>query len=118
MSENTNTNNDNVEIGALWKKQGKSQKFLSGTINLKAIGYDKDVPVIVFSNKFKQKDSHPDLRIYLSKPKAGANAITATSEKPAVKQAPTPAKTQKKVESVETENPQPEMVTQSDDEVF
>lgn len=82
MSENTNTSNDNVEIGALWKKQGKSQKFLSGTINLKAIGYDKDVPVIVFTNKFKQKDSHPDLRIYLSKPKGDSTPVKKSNEKP------------------------------------
>lgn len=110
MSENTNTNNDNVEIGALWKKQGKSQKFLSGTINLKSIGYDKDVPVIVFTNKFKQKDSHPDLRIYLSKPKVSQNAPTEmAAAKPSL---PTP-KPQKKAEAIE-----PEAVVQSDDEVF
>lgn len=108
MSENTN--NDNVEIGALWKKQGKSQKFLSGTINLKAIGYDKDVPVIIFSNKFKQKDSHPDLRIYLSKPKGPQNIAT---EKVAAKPSPATPKPQKKIEAVE-----PEAVVQSDDEVF
>lgn len=108
MSENTN--NDNVEIGALWKKQGKSQKFLSGTINLKAIGYDKDVPVIIFSNKFKQKDSHPDLRIYLSKPKGPQNASTEkAASKPSL---PTP-KPQKKAEVIE-----PEVAVQSDDEVF
>lgn len=114
MSENTNTNtnNDNVEIGALWKKQGKSQKFLSGTINLKAVGYDKDVPVVVFSNKFKQKDSHPDLRIYLSKPKIGSNPPL---EKAAINKAVTAPKLAKKVEAVE---PEPETVTQSDDEVF
>lgn len=108
MSENTN--NDNVEIGALWKKQGKSQKFLSGTINLKAIGYDKDVPVIIFSNKFKQKDSHPDLRIYLSKPKGAQNTAT---EKVVAKSSPPAPKPQKKIESIE-----PEVVVQSDDEVF
>lgn len=108
MSENTN--NDNVEIGALWKKQGKSQKFLSGTINLKAIGYDKDVPVIIFSNKFKQKDSHPDLRIYLSKPKVSQNVAT---EKVATKPNSSTPKPQKKAEIIE-----PEVAVQSDDEVF
>lgn len=109
MSENTNTNNnDNVEIGALWKKQGKSQKFLSGTINLKSIGYDKDVPVIVFTNKFKQKDSHPDLRIYLSKPKT--TSIPDASSTPAKKDSP-PVKKQDKPEQVE-------VAAQVDDEVF
>jgi uncharacterized protein (DUF736 family) len=69
---NETNSEQKVEIGALWKKTGKSQKFLSGTINLKALGYDKDVPVVVFTNKYKQKDTHPDLRIYLSKPKSEA----------------------------------------------
>lgn len=111
MSENTNntnnTNNDNIEIGALWKKQGKSQKFLSGTINLKSIGYDKDVPVIVFTNKFKQKDSHPDLRIYLSKPKTTSVAVSA----PAVKQEAPILKEKGKAEA-------PEPVAVIDEEVF
>lgn len=111
MSENTN--NDNVEIGALWKKQGKSQKFLSGTINLKAIGYDKDVPVIIFSNKFKQKDSHPDLRIYLSKPKTPSSSQEKPVEKVSSKQNAVPAKTLNKSETSETEP-----VMQSDDDVF
>lgn len=111
MSENTN--NDNVEIGALWKKQGKSQKFLSGTINLKAIGYDKDVPVIIFSNKFKQKDSHPDLRIYLSKPKGGSLPPIKPVEKPTTKLPEAKIEKQNKIE-----NPEPEPVAQADEDVF
>ena len=51
---NETNSEQKVEIGALWKKTGKSQKFLSGTINLKALGYDKDVPVVVFSNKWTE----------------------------------------------------------------
>lgn len=71
--ENTGSNN-NIEIGALWKKEGKSQKFLSGKINLKEVGYDKDVDVIVFTNKSKKSDRHPDLRIYLSRPRVEGSA--------------------------------------------
>lgn len=107
MSENTSTSNDNVEIGALWKKQGKSQKFLSGTINLKAIGYDKDVPVIIFTNKFKQKDSHPDLRIYLSKPKGDSTTLKKNNEKPFVSES-------KKAEVLSKEEP----VESIDDDVM
>jgi hypothetical protein len=105
---NENNSEQKVEVGALWKKQGKTQKFLSGTINLKALGYDKDVPVVVFSNKYKQKDSHPDLRIYLSKPKSENAPVTKTQiTKP----------TQPKVKQNET--PQEEQaLTASDDDVM
>jgi len=75
MSENANKKpSDQIEIGALWKKAGKNQKFLAGNIDLKPIGIDKVVPVVIFTNKFKQKDTHPDYRVYLSKPKPQADA--------------------------------------------
>ena len=53
------------EIGALWKREGKSGKYLSG--------YFKDelgeqVEIVVFSNKFKGENAKaPDFRVYLSK---------------------------------------------------
>lgn len=53
------------DIGALWKKEGKSGKYLSG--------YFKDelgeqVEIVVFSNKFKGENAKaPDFRVYLSK---------------------------------------------------
>lgn len=84
MSENA-TKSDQIEIGALWKKEGKNQKFLAGNINIKNLTDDqvkqliatKELPVVIFYNKFKQKDTHPDLRVYLSKPKASAPAPAA-----------------------------------------
>ena len=93
MNENA-TKSDQIEIGALWKKEGKSQKFLAGNINIKNLTDDqvkqliatKEIPVVIFSNKFKQKDTHPDLRVYLSKPKTSAPAPA-----PAAKTAAAPA---------------------------
>ena len=70
----TKPKSDQTELGALWKKQGQAQKFLSGNLDLSAIGIDKQIPVVIFTNKFKQKDSHPDYRIFLSKPKPQAGA--------------------------------------------
>ena len=70
MSETANKpKSDQVELGALWKKEGKAQKFLSGELDLAALGIQKKVPVVIFTNKFKQKDTHPDYRVFLSKPK-------------------------------------------------
>lgn len=98
MDTNTNSKtnpNAQVEIGALWKKSGQTQKFLSGTIKRSAIpaGTD-DIQIVVFSNKFKEKDSHPDLRIYISRPKPGSVNDSApasapkTASKPASKADP------------------------------
>lgn len=75
------------EIGALWrrvKNNDSKEKYLVGTLNLKNIGFDKDVPVIIYTNKQKNKDAHPDLRVYLSEPKAAPAASAHTP-------APTPA---------------------------
>lgn len=86
MSEtNNNGKEGQIEIGALWKKQGLTQKFLSGTIKRSAIPEgNEDVQIVVFSNKFKKAENHPDLRIYLSKPKVAAAPATAPTKKSTV----------------------------------
>jgi uncharacterized protein (DUF736 family) len=94
MEQNTKTQSDQIEIGALWKKEGKAQKFLSGTIKRSAIpqGND-DIQIVIFSNKFKKADNHPDLRMYLSKPKpvtGSASPVIPTSVKKVAKAAPEP----------------------------
>ena len=91
----TNTKNDKlVELGALWKKEAQSgQAFYSGVINLKKIGIDKEVPLVIFKNNFKDAPNKPDLRIYLSQPKGGVAATPAPKPAavvPKSKPAPTP----------------------------
>ena len=73
---------DRKELGALWKKQkqGTDEKYFSGTINLKSVGFDKDIQVVVFTNKSKKEDKHPDARIYLSEPKSGTSTGPATKK--------------------------------------
>lgn len=89
---------DKKELGVLWKKESKAsgQKYLTGTINLKELGFDEDVPVIVFSNKNKQKDTHPDLRIYLSekRDKPATAAPTAATKPTRATPAPAPVEDQ------------------------
>ena len=51
------------EIGALWRK-GADRPYYSGTIR---IGED-NFEIVIFPNKYKEKENHPDLRIYKSKP--------------------------------------------------
>tara|TARA_Y100000310_G_scaffold322780_1_gene382250 strand:+ start:926 stop:1216 length:291 start_codon:yes stop_codon:yes gene_type:complete len=70
-TENTEnkTQNKNVEVGALWKKQAKSdgQTYLSGHVEVDELGQKKRMKVVVFSNKNKTKDNAPDYRVYLSR---------------------------------------------------
>lgn len=64
--ENNKQQNDwqKRDIGALWKRDGKTQKYLSG--------YFKDelgeqVEIVIFANKFKNENPKaPDYRVYLS----------------------------------------------------
>lgn len=97
MATNTATNGENPwdkkELGALWKreKQTSKEKYLTGVLNLKNLGDefpDKDVPVVIFSNKRKQKDTHPDLRVYLSEKNSKPATTTA---KPTVNRVAAPA---------------------------
>jgi hypothetical protein len=98
MSTNTTTQNgtpdpwQEKELGVFWrrKKQGTNESYLTGNINLKALGFDKDVQVIVFTNKRKQKETHPDLRMYVSE-KRQASAAPAAGRAPAARTAPAAA---------------------------
>jgi uncharacterized protein (DUF736 family) len=71
---NNNTNNKNNEwskrdIGALWKREGQNQKYLSGYVKVDELGIEKEVKIVVFSNKNKSNNEKaPDYRIYVSKP--------------------------------------------------
>ena len=52
-------------IGAFWKKMSaKGTVFYSGIIEVEG----KKIPLVMFENR-KQKDTQPDLQVYLSEPK-------------------------------------------------
>lgn len=63
---NQNTNKNQNELGALWKKKSKTGlSFLSGYIS------DHDgqrIDVVVFANSKKTNEKAPDYRLYVSKP--------------------------------------------------
>ena len=55
------------EMGALWRKDGKSQQFYSGFLKLnKDTDDEKEVRLVVFLNKMKSSEKSPDLIIYES----------------------------------------------------
>jgi len=75
MSDQNNEKNDdwrNRELGALWKKEGRNQSFLSGKVNNKQ--------VIVFENTKKKSDKAPDFVVYESKPMEGQGQSSQSSE--------------------------------------
>lgn len=93
MAENANQDSwQQKELGVLWKrkKKGTNESFLTGRINLKNLGFDKDVEVIIFTNKKKTEEKHPDLRIYVSEPRPNGGA-QATAPTPAAKKPAAPA---------------------------
>jgi hypothetical protein len=102
IANDTTSNPQREELGALWKRQGKSQTYLAGYIN-KANG--EKVKIVVFSSKNKKSENQPDFRIYESIPMEGrppesasttsvpksaapATKASAYASKPFVKKAP------------------------------
>jgi len=72
MSNNMENNKESEwkqrERGALWKKEGKNQNYLTGIIkSLDDMGQQVKSKVIVFANKNKTSENAPDFIIYDSK---------------------------------------------------
>lgn len=56
------------ELGALWVKNGKNQKYLSGSVNIETMpGVTETLKVVVFTNKNRDKNERaPDYVVYRS----------------------------------------------------
>ena len=59
-----------LKVGALWlreatDKEGKPFKYFSGVIQT----LNGDAHIVVFRNRNKEKENHPDYLIYRSEPK-------------------------------------------------
>ena len=76
MNENKESEWKNRERGALWKKQGKNQNYLTGVIkSLDDMGQEVKNKVIVFANKNKTSENAPDFIIYESKDMNQADGV-------------------------------------------
>ena len=62
-NENNTTDWSEREIGALWKRSGSNQKYLSGKVKM-ADGSTQEI--VIFTNRYKNADNQPDFRIYKS----------------------------------------------------
>jgi hypothetical protein len=81
-NQNTNDNEwKQRELGALWRRSGKNQKYLSGYIKLGDEMEEKEVRLIVFTNKYKsENEKAPDFVIYESTPMEGQAQSTNKSQ--------------------------------------
>lgn len=52
------------EIGAVWKRTGKSGEYLTGSITINNIVYE----IKLFKNDYKKLDKHPDYKVMLATP--------------------------------------------------
>jgi len=92
MNENNNAKSDwsKRDVGALWKREGKNQNYLSGYIKAEDLGLEKEIKIVVFSNKNKKDNQKaPDYRIYISKPIENENKNQIETKKVKSKLAPT-----------------------------
>ena len=61
------------EVGALWKKSGKSQNYFSGRVNLENYKDERYVNIVGFANKMKKDNANaPDVILYYSAPPASS----------------------------------------------
>lgn len=71
------------DIGALWKREGQNQKYLSGYVKVDELGLERELKIVVFSNKNKNNNEKaPDYRIYVSKPLEKNETSNKTSSTP------------------------------------
>lgn len=58
------------ELGALWRRDGKVQKYLSGVLKFGEFGTEQEIRVVVFTNKGKAKNEKaPDFIVYQDQPR-------------------------------------------------
>lgn len=81
MSDTNTSDNEwrQRELGALWRRSGKNQKYLSGYIKLGDELEEREVRLIVFTNKYKsENEKAPDFVIYESTPMEQTSNTGAT----------------------------------------
>ena len=63
---------DKIEVGALWRKVSERTGAAYYTGEIKHPETGQTLKVVAFDNDRKQKDTHPDIRLYLQEEKSGS----------------------------------------------
>lgn len=96
------TGNFLKKLGILWgpKTSGTGNQYYSGIINLKEIGEDRDIPVVIFENKTQREGRNdPSLQIFLQEPRNNVpTPVAKAAPKVAPKSTPAPAPVESPVE--------------------
>ena len=91
MSEEQNAESKwkSRELGALWKRQGRNQNYLTGKIKIGEFGVEKEVKVVIFTNKNREKNERaPDFIVYESEPAESQDTATTPTATSAAAPAP------------------------------
>lgn len=103
-NESRPKNNDwkEREVGALWKKSGKSQNYFSGRVSLENYKDEKFVNIVGFANKMKKENPNaPDVILYYSAP---SNSLDLDSDSNSASSSVTDSEEEKDNTSAETED--------------
>lgn len=65
------------EIGALWKKTSAKSQYLSGSLEVNG----QKINIVCFLNTRKQKESQPDYRILISRPRDAVKSGIESQER-------------------------------------
>jgi len=75
--QKTNTDWKKRELGALWKKEGKSQNYFSGRVKINGA----NVNIVGFANKSKEKSPNsPDVILYTSELQSSETSLDLASD--------------------------------------
>lgn len=73
MSEENKIDWNKRELGALWRREGKNQNYLSGFIKVGEFGVEREYKLVIFTNKNKSKNPKaPDFVVYQSEDRNGS----------------------------------------------
>ena len=91
------------ELGALWVKNGKNQKYLSGSVNIETMpGVTETLKVVVFTNKNREKNERaPDYVVYRSEDPVEKVAQEAAEEVSSASPSPSASSSEKQESSEE-----------------
>lgn len=75
----------NRELGALWVRSGKNQKYLSGQLKVETMpGVEEIVKVVVFTNKGREKNERaPDYVVYRSEDAESKTQVSKVADEAA-----------------------------------
>lgn len=100
------------EVGALWKKSGKTQNYFSGRVNLENYKDSEYINIVGFSNKGKKNNpTAPDVILYYSEPVNSESSLDLDNGKS--EEAPSSQDSHLKSKAGETQSSDEELIDET-----